>query len=328
MNIYILGRQGALGLAEMESLYGAEHVRPIGTMAAVVETGTIPFSRLGGSLKAGTVLDIIPDIKLDAVFKAISKTIPRQLDGASEGKVRIGVSCYGFGTNGGEIARRSLGLKKALKSTGRSVRIAESREPSLSTAQVLHGKLIGPLGIELLVVRDGDKTILARTTDVQDIDSYTLRDRGRPKRDARIGMLPPKLAQIIINLASPAYESDGSLTQHRLLDPFCGTGVVLQEASLVGYEVYGTDIDERMMSYSEENLNWLQEKINITASSTLEIADATNHTWQQPVDLVASETYLGRPFTSPPELCRYRGRPGIAGCLVLAVGERYGETSL
>ena len=30
-----------------------------------------------------------------------------------------------------------------------------------------------------------------------------IRDQNRPKRDARVGMLPPKLAQIMINLANP-----------------------------------------------------------------------------------------------------------------------------
>lgn len=62
-----------------------------------------------------------------------------------------------------------------------------------------------------------------RTSFVQDIESYTARDQARPMRDARVGMLPPKLAQIIINLAL----SNNDITE--VLDPFCGTGVVLQE---------------------------------------------------------------------------------------------------
>ncbi len=301
MHIYILGRQPALGLGELEVLYGASRVRPVLGGSAVVDTKTIPFSRLGGSLKAAEILDVIPSDNLDMVFKAVANYLPEQLKNLPEGKLRIGVSCYGFQTDGGSIARRALGLKKAIKTAGRSVRIAESREPALSTAQVLHGKLIGALGWELLLVRDGNKTILARTTDVQDIDSYTLRDRGRPKRDARIGMLPPKLAQIIINLASSALErKENDDSQTRLLDPFCGTGVVLLEASLMGYEVYGTDLDERMVNYSKENLQWLHERLDVPVKSTLEASDATNGSWQQPVDLIASETYLGRPFTTPP----------------------------
>jgi hypothetical protein len=36
---------------------------------------------------------------------------------------------------------------------------------------------------------------------VQDIDAYAERDFERPMRDAFVGMLPPKLAQIMLNLA-------------------------------------------------------------------------------------------------------------------------------
>ena len=77
-----------------------------------------------------------------------------------------------------------------------------NNENHLNSAQVLNNKLTSELGCELLLVSDGVNTIIARTTAVQDIDAYTLRDRGRPKRDARVGMLPPKLAQTIINLST------------------------------------------------------------------------------------------------------------------------------
>jgi hypothetical protein len=38
---------------------------------------------------------------------------------------------------------------------------------------------------------------------LQDFESYSKRDYGRPARDPRTGSLPPKLAQILINLAEP-----------------------------------------------------------------------------------------------------------------------------
>src|SRR5690606_11663784 len=116
----------------------------------------------------------------------------------------------------------------------------------------------------------------------------------RPMRDAYVGMLPPKLAQIMINLAHP---QSGST----ILDPFCGTGVVLQEAMLMRYAVYGTDLSEKMVRYSRENLNWLQEKVLLSSPWYLEVADATNQKWRQPVDAVICETYLGKPLTSLPD---------------------------
>jgi tRNA G10 N-methylase Trm11 len=165
----------------------------------------------------------------------------------------------------------------------------------------------------LVVVADGQQTFLAQTVQIQDIDAYTLRDRGRPKRDSRVGMLPPKLAQIIVNLAGkhvvpeggtrdPEHPTNKNPRNARLLDPFCGTGVLLQEAMLMGYDAYGTDLEPRMIDYSNHNLTWLKGHYPAIAerAADLEIGDATNFVWRAPVDLVATETYLGKPFTAPP----------------------------
>jgi len=80
-----------------------------------------------------------------------------------------------------------------------------------------------------------------------------------------------------------------------VLDPFCGTGVVLQEALLDGYNAYGTDLSERMIEYSEKNLKWLDK-----GDFTVEQGDATTHTWSGKIDAVACETYLGAPMSQPP----------------------------
>jgi tRNA (guanine10-N2)-dimethyltransferase len=113
-------------------------------------------------------------------------------------------------------------------------------------------------------------------------------------RDTYVGMLPPKLAQTIVNLAA------ADKTQGVVLDPFCGTGVLLQEAALMGYNAYGSDIEEKMIRYTRDNLNWLQETTGTHTEKLYEVADATEHIWRQPVDIVACEGYLGHPFASEP----------------------------
>jgi len=50
---------------------------------------------------------------------------------------------------------------------------------------------------------------------VQDINAYTKRDFGK-KRDMDTGMLPPKLAQMMINIAN-----NGKQEITSLYDPFC-----------------------------------------------------------------------------------------------------------
>jgi tRNA G10 N-methylase Trm11 len=73
--------------------------------------------------------------------------------------------------------------------------------------------------------------------------------------------------------------------------------VILQEASLMGHKVYGTDIEPRMIEYSQTNLKWF----NLDNHFRLEQGDATSHKWEKPFDIVACETYLGRPLSSLPD---------------------------
>ena len=310
-SVCILGRQPALGMAELESLFGAKALQPIGQLGALldVEPGDVDFSRLGGSLKLCKLLTYLPGTELPAIIKYISDTLPKHFDYIPAGKIHLGLSFYGFGFNAGKINAAALSLKKNLKSSQRGMRMVPNKQPELNAAQVIHNQLTGRNGMELVLIKWGKRTVLAQTVDIQDIDAYAARDQARPKRDARVGMLPPKLAQIIINLAVNGSSSFGSRDSSQtanseqraaILDPFCGTGVVLQEALLMGFDAYGTDIEERMIDYSRENLDWLATKHMLDKRTyLLEAGDATSFDWQD-FDAIACETYLGRPFSAMP----------------------------
>jgi len=296
-SICILGRQPALGLAELETLYGADRVAPLSTHVAglTLEASDVDFTRLGGSTRLASVIGEVDSVSWPQIEKAlrtsgihIAKSLP------PEGKIKLGLSVYGLDISPAKLTAAGLTLKKILRSGDRSVRLVPNQAAELSTAQVFHNALTGNLGIELLIVVGKSSTIIAHTLTVQDIDSYTLRDRGRPKRDARVGMLPPKLAQIIINLVGPMPEHSV------ILDPFCGTGVLLQEALLMRYDVTGTDLEPRMIAYSDANLEWAHERLGTENAYMLTVGDATSHQWELPIDAVACETYLGRAFTSAP----------------------------
>lgn len=300
----ILGRQPALGMAELESLYGAASVTPAGPHAALITTPSCPVdaARLGGTVKTCAVLTRLPATRWKDVERALPDIAITQAANLAAGKLHVGISAYGFDVTPPQLLAAGLTIKKAIqKAHGRSVRLAPNNTPALSTAQVLHNRLAGDTGCELICVQVSGMAIIARTTYVQDIASYTLRDRGRPKRDARVGMLPPKLAQIILNLAlGPQACADG---QQRpiVLDPFCGTGVILQEALLAGYSAYGTDKEPRMIAYSRANLDWLAGQYHLSSPPPrLDVGDATSYQWQTPIGAVACETYLGRPFTALP----------------------------
>jgi len=324
-SLLTLGRQPALGLAELESLYGADKIRRVGAQAVVVDVDPclLAFDRLGGSIRFAKVLTTLDTTNWRQIEKFLLEVGPGHAATMPEGKMTLGLSIQGLQINRGQLEATGLSLKKAIRKSGRSVRLVPNKDPELSTPQVIHNNLTGPNGWELLFVRDGDKTIVAQTVKIQDIASYTRRDRERPKRDAKVGMLPPKLAQIIINLASGQVAEQNLLNiceipagrpiprnilSQTVLDPFCGTGVVLQEAHLMGYDVYGTDLEPRMIEYTKANLDWLEEcdgcrgqDVTLSDQEVAEVGDATNHTWRPPIDFVACETYLGRPFTAMPD---------------------------
>lgn len=311
--ILILGRQPELGVAELESLYGAELTRMAGDTAVVVDLPyqDIDFTRLGGSVKQGEVLAVLEQASWASLEKYFYKLGPLIAKDLPEGKIQLGLSAYGFSVTPKQLMANGLTLKKILKKAGRSVRLSPNTEPALSSAQVIHNHLAGERGCELLIIRDSARIIIARTRAVQNIGSYTRRDRERPKRDAKVGMLPPKLAQTLINLAVgqiTSQESGVKSQEVAILDPFCGTGVVLQEAALMGYAVKGTDLEPRMIDYTGINLQWLTEQYpDLSIEPELAVGDATNHTWEY-LDhtAIACEGYLGQPFSVFPDETKLR----------------------
>lgn len=304
-SIIILGRQPALGMAELESLYGSDVLQPLasGIVGLTLPAADIDFSRLGGSIKLCKHLTTLDTTDWQKIERHLVKQAPSLATTLPDGKLTIGLSAHGCDVSPERLNATALSIKKAVRKTERSVRIVPNKAATLSSAQILHNKLTSELGWELVLIRHGNSTLLCQTVAEQDIEAYAARDQERPKRDARVGMLPPKLAQIIVNLATadtnPKY---GAV----VLDPFCGTGVVLQEASLMGFDIAGSDIDARMVEYTNKNLRWLatiNKNLIVHDDSgsyfNLEQADATRDTLYR-AQIIACEGYLGQPFSGFP----------------------------
>lgn len=328
MHIAILGRQPALGIAELERLYGPDAVRWFSDTTATINTTSFSIDSVGGTQKAGRVVLDLPRADWRDVSTKITHAYARTW-AKSEGKITLGISAYGFSISPRDVQKIGLTLKSQLKRSGASLRLIPNADAALSTATSHHNKLgLSPNKVELIIVRSRNgRVIVAESIGSQNITAYARRDQGRPKRDAFVGMLPPKLAQIMINLATPSNHSRASTQSAsddltllerqrttreedtgldrddhflRILDPFCGTGVVLQEAALMGYGVYGTDLSDKMIDYSRENLDWLATIQHRPIDYTLHPGDAMTTTWQPPIDAVVCESYLGQPFSAPP----------------------------
>lgn len=303
MTICILGRQPLLGLAELKALYGDSAVTLLAPTVAQVNTDTVDGTRLGGVLKVATLLDTFDT----SDWRKASQQVVKALSIETNDKITLGISAYHFPVSAREVQKTGLVFKRTMKEKKRvNIRLVPNPEPALNTAQVLHNKLTRAGKREIMIIKGDDgKSYVAETSYVQNIEAYTVRDRGRPKRDAFVGMLPPKLAQTMINLACFPLAASGpekdSEPELRLLDPFCGTGVVLQEAALMGFAVYGTDLSERMIRYTRDNLVWLSDTHHVIFDKYFQQADAMDAIWQQPVDVVVGEGYLGRPLSTTPD---------------------------
>src|SRR5579871_1658216 len=114
-SLLILGRQPALGVAELESLYGAEKVRQL-TGAAVVDVDPclLSFSRLGGAVKFGKVLTVLPTTNWQAIENYLVSVSPEHATQMPAGKMTLGVSSYGFEVTARRVSATALNIKKAI----------------------------------------------------------------------------------------------------------------------------------------------------------------------------------------------------------------------
>jgi tRNA G10 N-methylase Trm11 len=239
---------------------------------------------LGGTIKIARYIQTIDSLK-KLTANSWYKILEKNLD--PEHKNHFGFSLYNDDKNYKSLTRLALELKKTLKAQKYKSRFVSSQETVLSSVIVSKNKLVGN---ELLIIKREDKYILALTEAVQDFVAYGWRDMKRPHRDAKSGMLPPKIAQMMVNLSGPN-------TNRNILDPFCGSGTVLQEAMLIGYKkIYGSDVSNKAVKETQENLDWLSKNFKIKADIKILESDIKNINKNFPeesIDLIVTEPFMG-----------------------------------
>lgn len=113
-SICILGRQEQLGLAELESLYGPDHIQPISGAAILdIKAEDINFKRLGGTIKVARILAEIPTTKWRDLAKYLADKIPEHIKYLPDGKFTLGVSAYCIKVQPNEINTSLLKIKKS-----------------------------------------------------------------------------------------------------------------------------------------------------------------------------------------------------------------------
>jgi tRNA G10 N-methylase Trm11 len=298
---FILGRHPALSVSELIRAVPGITITGLAGEACLAECDELSpgfLRRLGGTIKLVEVLaqlDAPPE--LTAELMRTHLPLPRSgtpVCGARPGRVIFGISVYGQVSMDHRRALylQGLELKKLLKEEGRRARYVVSREKQLSSVVVTKNKLIEE-GAEFVVISHAGGLALGRTLAVQEFEAYGERDFDRPGRSARRGMLPPKLAQMMINIS-------GNDRNHALIDPFCGSGTVLGEALLLGFnELIGTDLSSEAITDTTAYLTWLQARHPEFAGRwqtyAADVRMLTERLGEKRVGSIVTETYLGPP---------------------------------
>lgn len=218
------------------------------------------------------------------------------------GKKQFGVSIYSldptkrFGDEGQRIA---FLIKKKLQEQALSVRAVLPQFPAntLSSVLVNENQLLQK-GAEIVIISGTQRLFVGKTLSVQNYEDYGRRDYQRPARDEHAGMLPPKVAQSMLNMG-------GSIRPlEYVLDPFVGSGTILQEAMLLGYRALGSDIDQRAIENSEKNLEWFRNRYHVAPGRyklfNVNASEISLHMPALPLKAIITEGTLGPLYSKMP----------------------------
>lgn len=279
MYLFIFGRTPGLSFRELRSFFPDS--RKVTDESALAEIPILDshscIRELGGCVKVGSVLEMTEELTPELCQSYLMQ---------HSGRVVFGISYYGSGIN--PIDNRFLGrIKEGLTGKGIPARFfSDKKTGSLSSVAVTKAHVA-----ELLIVREGRKWIIARTEAVQPFEEWSHRDFDRPHADPKSGMLPLKVARMAVNIALGPDKKGKTL-----LDPFVGMGSVLGEAILSGVRCIGSDIAEKVLEKTHDNLDWIKKEYGIDADYTLYHSDATHisdRLTPGSVDAVVTEPFLG-----------------------------------
>jgi len=297
---FVLGTNSDLSLAELTAIFPNNKWEVYASVAIAEFPKEIDakslMSTLGGTIKIGEMIKTVSLANRHALSDLVKKELlieARQEKNA--GKFNFGFSFYGKQKLPGDFFKLGLAIKKDLKKIEISSRMVTSRDPILSSVVVEQNKLIEQ-GLEICLVTEKDRVHIGKTLAVQPFKELSKRDFGRPSRDDHSGMIPPKLAQVMINLAR---RDEADFQNKILFDPFCGSGTILMEAYLMGIKkIIGSDLSPRAVSDSRQNIDWIidfkkdttKNDINIFQSDVLQLATELE---KNMISYVVCEPYLG-----------------------------------
>lgn len=314
---FILGKNPTLSTAEIISVLNKfqipftfkTHSEEVLVLSTEDELPLEFIKTLGGTIKIGKIIDEAGLDDDELLFEKIfeGQNIADNYLSTKDGKLHFGISIYNGGADNKVIKELNSQLKylcvtvkNNLKNLDLKAGFVRIKDRYLSSVSVWKNQLLEK-GMEVVLICTKEKILAGKTLEVQEFESFSFRDYGRPQRDTKSGLIPPKLARMMINFAQVGNEV-------RLLDPFCGSGTILQEAILLGYKkIYGSDISQKAIYDTNTNIDWLFENFRQVDKSVFnieiflsDVRAITRNIPQDSIDAVITEPYLGPPLFRRP----------------------------
>lgn len=243
------------------------------------------MDRMGGLLRAGVELTRIPP-DVDQAIVYLSELVVK------ENSKEIGLSSLDGLINTQELASK---LKTTLRESGRKIAYRVDKQGELNSATSAY---LLKHGVDIFIIPHGSQWIITKTTAVQNIEKWSIKDYGRPAVSPSRGMLPPKIARMMVNLGIGGRNP----TDLKILDPFCGSGTILMEAVLLGCEVIGVDSRREAIEETQQNLEWVKKSFQAVGGFKLIHGNATHleDIGKNCIDCIVTEPYLGPSWRMPP----------------------------
>lgn len=256
-------------------------------------------------------------------------------------RIDFGISSYDRKISTLKTNQTGFSIKKDLKKSGISARYNELKNESEVPTIISSGQLMKGNSLELgLFWQPRGVVVVGKMIASTNPRGWAERDFEKPAGDKVSGMLPPKLARIMLNLAigasskaavSEPLEIKNSLEivnsklkinkELLVVDPFCGSGNMLMEAYELGIDFFGSDLSPRAVQDSIDNIEWLAARSKSDVKPTFEIveADATTADFSKIIEnsklniddydqiLIVAEPYLGEPKKYTPNSNAVRG---------------------
>lgn len=302
----VLGHQPHISLAELAcavegfSLEGIEH-KMVALFSATKELKPEFINTLGGTM---ILAEQITDAEVDMA------DVPKLLTNeTAKIKKKVTFGLRTFGVPKPALKTAYIKGKQAFKDIGKPCRYVGNERKPAATVLLHDGEMLtGKKGIELFLVQTAKGLWVGKTIGAQDVDAYTHRDMEKPVRDTTVGLLPPKLAQQLLNFGAWLCEDEGKgkgrKKEFTVLDPFCGTGVIPMECLLRGWNVVASDVSQKAVNGTKKNLDWIRKEEKILKKDVSE--DVSKHDALKPFklknlpDVVVTETTLGPNLTKKP----------------------------